>query len=334
MNPQHVSLPAQQRAWCWQKPGEPGDLVLTQLPLVQPGPGEILIANEYIGLNPVDWKLIEKHDQGWQPGQIPGVDGCGRLVARGEGVQLPLGARLAYHQAFVLHGSFAEYTRVRVDAAIPVPEAVSSEQAAAFPCPVLTAWQAISKLPAEADCDLLVSGAGGSVGLIMAQLAVARGWRVWATASPAHHEHLKKLGVIDVFDYHQSDWHERLQQALGPRRLWAICDTVNGAHAEALAHLLGYNGHLVCVQDRIEQAPVPAFSTAISLHEVALGSIHGNGSERDWRQWRSAACTLLQSVADRSLQLPPIQQKPFDQLPEALTLLKQGRQPGKWVIQL
>ncbi len=181
---------------------------------------------------------------------------------------------------------------------------------------------------------MLVIGAGGAVGFYLAQLAAQRGLRVWASAGRRHHATLKALGVSGVFDYHDADWQNQLQAALGERPLHALFDTVSGAHAGSLAHLLGYNGHLVCIQDRQETAPTPAFGTAISLHEVALNSIHAHGQLADRQALRVAGERLLQAVADGSLIAPQRREFAFSALPQALRQLKEGQGAGKWVTRL
>ncbi|WP_053096312.1 alcohol dehydrogenase catalytic domain-containing protein [Frateuria defendens] len=122
------------RAWAWHRAGEAGELTLESRPLREPGPGEVLVANRLVALNPVDWKTIEWAHPSWRPVQVPGVDGMGRIVARGAGVQLPLGMRVAYHQSLARDGSFAEYTCLAADAVLPVPAGVSDEVAAGVPC--------------------------------------------------------------------------------------------------------------------------------------------------------------------------------------------------------
>ncbi|WP_082888362.1 zinc-binding dehydrogenase [Pseudomonas sp. p21] len=144
----------------------------------------------------------------------------------------------------------------------------------------------------------------------------------------------KALGVSGVFDYHDADWQNQLQAALGERPLHALFDTVSGAHAGSLAYLLGYNGHLVCIQNRQETAPTPAFSTAISLHEVALNSIHAHGRLADRQALRVAGERLLQAVADGSLIAPQRREFAFSALPQALQQLKEGQGAGKWVTRL
>ncbi|OQR28478.1 alcohol dehydrogenase [Pseudomonas sp. T] len=321
-------------AWTWTPGAGLDGLILARLPVPTPGPDEVLVANTAIALNPVDWKMIEWGRDDWQQGQVPGVDGVGIVIAVGSEVNLRAGARVAYHQALTRGGSFAEYTLLRARAVYPVPDSLDDATAASLPCPGLTAWQALDKLPACNNRDVLVTGAGGAVGYLLAQLALQRGLRVWVTASAKRREHLLQLGVAGVFDYRDGQWTQHLLEALGPRRLHGIFDTVSGNHAASLAPLLGYNGHLVCIQDRQEGAPLPAFSTAISLHEVALNSIHAHGETFDWQELHAGAEQLMQGVANGQLQAPAKQFFDFTELPEALHRLKSGAGSGKWISRL
>lgn len=322
------------QAWGWTPGAGLDGLQLISKPLAQPGPGEVLVANRAIGLNPVDWKICEWGHPDWHQGTVPGVDGVGVVAAVGAGVDIPLGTRVAYHQSLSRDGSFAEYCLVDAYLLMQLPATIDDSVAAAVPCPAITAWQALAKVPPGASSDVLVIGAGGAVGFYLAQLAVQRGLRVWATAGPQHHAALKALGVVDVFDYHNAQWQAQLHSALGERPLHALFDTVSGAHAASLAPLLGYNGHLVCIQDRQETAPLPAFSSAISLHEVALNSIHTYGRLLDHQALRAAAQQLLQHVADGQLLTPQRRLFDFAELPQALRQLKEGNSGGKWVAQL
>lgn len=327
-------MPTDYNAWSWTEGAGLDGLELIRKPLPQPGPGEVLIANTVIALNPVDWKIIEWGHADWHTGRVPGVDGVGVVVAKGEAVTLKVGTRVAYHQSLSRDGSFAEYCLLAAHAALPIPEAQDDGVAASLPCPGLTALQALDKVPPAGARDVLVVGAGGAVGSLLAQLAVQRGLRVWATASARHHAQLLAQGVAGVFDYRAANWQGELQSRLGERRLHAVFDTVSAAHAHSLATLLGYNGHLVCIQDRQETAPLPAFSSAISLHEVALNSIHAYGSRSDWQQLQQYAEQLMSQTLSGLLQPAPLLEFDFKQLPEKLLALKNGEQHGKWIARL
>lgn len=328
----HLSF--KNRSWVWHERGEPEGLSLEERSVRAPSSGEVLIANHAIGLNPVDWKLIDWGHPAWNPGHVPGLDGAGVVIAAGDHVHIPVGTRVAYHQALGWDGSFADYTAVDARTVFPIPDGMDYVAAAAVPCPSLTAYQAIAKIPSPAGRDILVTGAGGSVGSILAQLAVQAGARVWVTSSPSHRDTLLATGVSGVFDYHDTDWHSHLATALGPRRLYAAIDTVSGKHAASLAKLLGFNGHLVCIQDRVETNPLDAFTTAISLHEIALNSVFDYGTDSDWRDWRLAAASLLDGVQTGKLRLPSIETSAFSSLPATLATLKNGTRKAKFVVTL
>lgn len=321
-------------AWTWGGDSEPTRLKLTRRIFTAPEKDQALILNDAIALNPVDWKSLEWNHPAWSPDHIPGVDGAGRIIAAGEEVMLPIGMRVAYHQDIKRDGSFATHTLLPAKAALAIPDALSGAVAASIPCPGLTAWQALSKFPDAENRDLLVTGGGGSAGLYCIQLALQRGFRVWTTAASRHHARLLTFGVTGVLDYHSSMWREELSGALGGRKLFAAIDTVNEASAQSLSPLLGYNGHIVCIQDRLTWPVVPSFTTAISQHEVALNAIYSHGSLWDWQALREAGADLLQQISLGTLQPAATIPFEFDELPDALQSLKAGTAAGKLVAML
>lgn len=318
-------------AWTWHRNPSPLQLSKEEKSLA-PGDDDVLVENRAVGLNPVDWKLMEGLSPAWQAGQIPGVDGMGIIVPTGKNVAHPRkGSRVMYHTDLRHHGSFARHTLVKANAVIAVPDNISDATAASLPCPGLTAWQAIKKLPDIAGQTVLVNGAGGYVGNLITQLLINHAAHVYVTASERHHKKLSARGVIQAFDYKASGWKEDFRRMLGEKAVHAVFDTVNQQSAISLAGLLGYYGHLVCVQDRIETAPLPAFTTSISLHEIALASIHAYGTAQDLSQLRLAGETLLKQVGNGELQLAAPETVTFDDIPAALEKLKHNNDGTKYV---
>ena len=323
------------QGWTWTTPGNAGQLQLHTVQLAAPAAGEVLVENRLAAVNPVDWKLIESGHPAWQPGQIPGVDGMGVIVALGAGVNhLRLGSRVAYHTDLRCHGSFARHTLVPARALLAVPEALSDEAAASFPCPGLTAWQAIGKLPALHGEALLIAGAGSSVGRFAAHLALARGARVFASASTQHHQALLASGVQAVADYRQDDWLARLREANGGEPFYAAIDVVSSSQSAALAAELGYYGHLVSVLGRVEHNPCEAFTRCLSLHEIALGAQHAHGSNHQWHKLVAAGNAMLAAMADGSLPTAPLTVRPFAELPAVVAEAARHSQGGKWLLRL
>ncbi|MGC4009555.1 MAG: VOC family protein [Pseudomonas sp.] len=323
--------PETSRAWTWQGAAEPSALRLETRQLPTPASGEVLVRNAVIGLNPVDWKVLGGELVDWQPGKVPGVDGAGTVVALGAGVDPRwLGRRVAYHQDLGKPGSFAEHTPVATAVLLRVPEALDFETAASFPCPALTAWQALEKLPLRSADRLLVSGAGGAVGHYLVQLAAERDVQVSAMCHPRHWQRLQEFGAVECLPGPLPDgelWQDGA-------RFHALIDCVGSAHAERLAPSLRANGHLLCIQGRLADWPNPPFGLALSLHEVALGALHRFGDAQDWARLVEAGEGLLKAIAAGQLRSEPLVIGEFEALPEHLEALKHRSFSGKPLIRI
>lgn len=324
MNNVLTTLPAEYPAWVWQGSAVPLDLQMASVPLVFPGADEVLVRNLAIGLNPVDWKVMGGDLTGWQPGKVPGVDAAGVVVAVGEGVpRILVGQAVAYHQSLLKPGSFAAYTPVAVQALLRMPANLDFATAASFPCPGLTAWQAIGKIPERAGRRLLISGAGGAVGNFLVQLSVQRGFEVSVLCNPRHWSRLQALGAKDCF----AD-----VAALASLSFFAAIDSVSAAHAAQLSPCLEVNGHLVCIQGRVEAWPCPPFERAISVHEVALGALHQFGTPKAWAELTDAGSAMLAALGNGQLQGEPLVVQDFQTLPQLLEALRLRNFSGKPVV--
>ncbi|WP_321890206.1 zinc-binding dehydrogenase [Paraburkholderia bannensis] len=322
---------AEHRAWTWQGSAAPLDLKLKHVPMPSPAAGQVLVRNAAIGLNPVDWKVLGGALVDWRAGHVPGVDGAGEVVALGDGVSADwLGRRVAWHTSLHRDGSFAEHTVVDARALLRLPDALDFETAASFPCPALTAWLAIEKVPVKPGQPLLISGAGGAVGQYLVQLAAARGFVVTAMANARHRDRLLALGAADCIDGPLPDggaW-------TGGRGYFAVIDAVSGDHAARMADALRANGHLVCVQDRVAQWPCDPFGLTLSMHEVALGALHQHGDDEAWTQLRTAGEQMLAALAHARLQPQERVVRPFEALAQLLDELRLRSFGGKPVVRV
>ncbi|HGQ7767866.1 TPA: zinc-binding dehydrogenase [Pseudomonas aeruginosa] len=314
------------RAWSWQGSDNPVELKLVDKPMPVLGAGDVLVRNLAIGLNPVDWKVLGGDLVDWKSGHVPGVDGAGIVAAVGEGVPSAwVGQRVAYHQSLARDGSFAEYTAVQARVLLRIPASVDWTCAASLPCPALTAWLALEKLPRSCK-HLLIGGAGGSVAHHLIQLAAGRGLQISVMSHPRHVERLRTLGASQWLN---GPLHAPWQ---GAACFDAVIDTVNVQHAEWLAPSLRANGHLVCVQDRLSASPVPPFTRTLSLHEVALGASHAFGDDRSWRELVSAGESLLDELGAEQWAPDAINEAPFEQLAIHLAGLQNRTYSGKAIV--
>ena len=162
--------------------GGPENQQLSTREAPAPRPGEIAIEVRVAGVNPADAKRRE--GLFGAKGSLPlalGLEAAGVVTALGEGVTgFEIGDDVLGAPARGL-GAFAEHTVLKASAAVHRPPEVACEQAATLPVAGTTAWDlAASAAPGE---TVLVLGAGGGVGRMAVQVAVAAGARVLGVAS-------------------------------------------------------------------------------------------------------------------------------------------------------
>ncbi|SCG57508.1 NADP-dependent oxidoreductase [Micromonospora humi] len=184
--------------------GGPGTIEIIDVPLREPGPGEVRVRVAGAAVNPVDLAVADGffHRLGLihQPRHTGlGWDFAGTVEAAGPGVDLTAGTRVAgvvvgFDRDF---GTWAEQLVVPADGLAVVPDGSDLVAAATVPLNGLAAAQVVDLLgdaPAGAD-RLLVTGAAGAVGAYLLALAPDRGWRVTGLARPADAEFVRSLGA-------------------------------------------------------------------------------------------------------------------------------------------
>jgi NADPH:quinone reductase-like Zn-dependent oxidoreductase len=191
-------------------------LKLLARPIPTPGEGEILVRNHAIAANVVDWKI-----QAWgiivnKYPTVLGSDGAGVVAAVGPGVtKFKVGDRVTGWAGILYSqntdtGAWQTYTILREIATLPLPDSISFEEGSTFPMAYATAAVAIFEnlgLPRPTvpvmpqESGFLIWGGSTSIGTAGIQLAKNMGFKVFAAASPKHHEYLKTLGVTELVDY-------------------------------------------------------------------------------------------------------------------------------------
>ena len=181
--------------------------VLTVDEIATPGPGvgEVRVRLQVAAVNPTDWKSRAHAAPMDFDVQVPGQDGAGVIEAVGPGVDIGrIGERVwVYHAAFQRqYGTAAQFTVVPARQAVPVPDGISIDQAAALGIPYLTAYGCLF---ADGPLDgqtVLVHGGAGAVGHAAIQLARRAGAHVVATvSSEAKGEIAAEAGAHVVVDY-------------------------------------------------------------------------------------------------------------------------------------
>jgi len=193
--------------------GGPETLKLDELPKPSAKATEVLIRIVAASVNPVDYKIR----QGGYLGEdaLPltlGRDVAGVIEAVGHGVDEFKEGDAVYAMLDRAHGGYAEYVAEPVSNCAAKPAKLDFIQAAAVPLAGLTAWQGLFDHGGLKEGQtVLIHGAAGGVGHFAVQFAVATGAKVIATCSGEDMDFVKRLGAVEVIDYHAERFEDRVR---------------------------------------------------------------------------------------------------------------------------
>lgn len=310
--------------------GGPEVLTPVELPAPEPGPGELLVRTDAVGVNYIDTYFRT----GLYPRElpyIPGSEGTGRVVAVGEGVGgVAVGDRVSWAAA---DGSYAEQVLVPAAVAVPVPDAVPAEQAASALLQGMTAHYLLnSTYPAQPGETVLVHAGAGGVGLLLTQLAAAKDVRVITTVSSDEKETLSRgAGAAEVLRY-TDDLAEQVRDLTGGEGVAAVYDGVGAATFESSLASLRIRGTLALFG--AASGPVPPFdlqrlNPAGSLY-VTRPTLAHHVRTREELMWRAGA--VFAAVADGTLTVRVGARYPLAQAEQAHRDLEARRTTGSIVL--
>ncbi len=205
--------------------GGPEVLQLEELPTPRPGAGEALVRVEAAGVNYMDVYTRT----GAYGGEMPltlGSEGAGVVEAVGEGVtDVRAGQRVAWASA---PGSYATHVVARTDKLVPVPDGMSTRDAAAAMLQGMTAHYLVhATFPLKRGDACLVHAAAGGVGLLLVQMAKRAGARVFGTVSTEEKARLaREAGLDEVVFYTREAFDEVVRARTGGRGLDVVYDSV------------------------------------------------------------------------------------------------------------
>ncbi|EFL29058.1 NADPH-quinone reductase [Streptomyces himastatinicus ATCC 53653] len=252
------------RAIRLHKHGGPEVLRDEEVPVPEPGPGEVLVRVHAVGVNPPDWYLRDgltnlppETRPKFSLPVIPGTDVSGVVEAVAADVAgFSIGDEVFGLLRFPsFDGSaYAEYVAAPASDLARKPTGVDHVHAAGAPMALLTAWQFLIELghdhpspfqaarhrpvALDADTTVLINGAAGGVGHFALQLAKWKGVRVIAVASGTHESFLRDLGADEVIDYTKSRPEELVHD------VDLVLDAVGGHESSRFLRTLKRGGSL------------------------------------------------------------------------------------------
>jgi NADPH2:quinone reductase len=205
--------------------GGPEVLQLVELPIPEPGPGQVLIRVEAIGVNFIEIYFRNGVYKSPLP-FTPGSEACGTVEELGPGVTGFKSGEMVASTSVL--GSYAEYALVPAAQLVRVPESLTPEKAAAAMLQGMTAhYLAFSTFPLKKGDTALVHAGAGGVGLLLTQIATRIGARVITTVStPEKTELSREAGASDVILYTEQDFEKEVKRLTGGRGVDVVYDSV------------------------------------------------------------------------------------------------------------
>lgn len=222
--------------------GDPGVLTLHEdAPVPVPARGELLVEVDYVGLNPLDYKIRDGSSGRARGLELPAGTGremVGTVVGTADEADLSeLGARglevgtrvFGMRRMDDARGTAAERIVIAADDLAPVPDETSAEDLPRYAGLALAGLTALAALEDAAELregqTVLVHGGSGGVGQMLIPLALRMGAsRVWATGRASNAERIRELGAEPIA-YDAEDWQRRIDAETDGRGVDVVLDT-------------------------------------------------------------------------------------------------------------
>jgi NADPH2:quinone reductase len=232
--------------------GGPSVLKLEEISAPQPGPGQVLVRNHAVGVNPVDTYLRSNTDnRGPKLPYTPGGDAAGVVEAVGAGVGSVKPGDRVYVGGSV-SGAYAEMSLCNETQVHPLPGKVSFAQGAGMNVPYATAYHALfHRAHGEAGESVLVHGASGGVGIAAVQLARARGMKVIGTAGTERGRRLvSEQGAHHVLDHTASGYLDEIAKLTGGQGVNVVLEMLANVNLQKDLGIIAMGGRIAVIGNR------------------------------------------------------------------------------------
>jgi NADPH:quinone reductase-like Zn-dependent oxidoreductase len=221
--------------------GGPEELKLEEIPVPQPGPGEVLLKVHAAGILQTDWKVRQGHF--FRPMTFPYTPGSalsGTVVALSpEVTQFEIGQRV-FGRATNGNGANAQYAVAPINTLAIKPESITFDQAATFSGGANIAYLTlVEQGNLQPGQRVLIHGGAGSIGTYAIQFAKWKGAHITATAHTSNVEFVRSLGADEVIDYTTT----LFEQAIQPVDL--VLDNVGGDTLQRSLNIVKAGGLII-----------------------------------------------------------------------------------------
>jgi len=308
--------------------GGPEVLSLDSIDDPIPGPGEVLVRVEAIGVNFIEIYQRKGIYKSPLP-STPGEEGAGTVAAVGPGVsEVRVGDRVVSNS---LKGSYAELALADANRLVTIPDDVTARDAAAVMLQGMTAHYLVTSVYALQPGDAcLVHAAAGGVGLLLCQMAKRRNAIVIGTVSSKEKaERARAAGADEVIIYTKQDFAAEVARITGGKLVRVVYDSVGATTFEKSLECLAPRGMMALFGH--SSGVVPPFDPLVLLRRGSLfltrPTLGHYVPTRDELVWRAG--DVLGWVRDGSLKVNIDREVPLVHVGEAHRALEGRRTTGK-----
>lgn len=309
--------------------GGPEVMTLGERPEPVAGPGQVVVKVAAAGVNFID--IYRRSGVYKQPvPYVPGSEGAGTVVAVGEGVhEFATGDHVAWSEG---PGSYAEFTAIAAENAVPVPAGIDLKLAGAVMLQGLTAhYLCRSTFPVGEGTIAVVHAAAGGVGLLLTQMIKDLGGTVVATTSSTEKATLAKEAGADVAATYE-EFPAVVREVTGGRGADVVFDGVGKATFDASLSALRPRGMMVLFGGSSGQVPpfdLQRLNSGGSLF-VTRPTLAHYVADRTELIWR--ASDIFEAITKAALRVRVGAEYPLAAAPQAHEDLSARRTTGKLIL--
>jgi NADPH:quinone reductase len=306
---------------CARLPAVGAPVTIEDVTLPEPGEGEVVVTLDRAGLNPLD--IYAMAGTAGDTTRLPrtlGIEGTGeldgrRVVVHGGGIGL------------IRDGTFGGAVVVPAECAVEIPDSVPAEVAGAIAVAGITAWRVTREVARVDPLDrVLVLGAAGGVGSLVAQLARSAGAVVWAqTGNVAKREFLAGLGVDETVVADAAGLTDAVH-ALAPT---VVFDPLGGAFTPAALAALRPYGRLV------SYGAAAGGSATVDIrpfYRNGMRMLGYGGTLESAARTAEGITSVAAEIAAKRLTIPVAEVIPLDRLADAVEAVRARKVTGKVVL--
>ena len=328
-------LPEQMSAIRQYKAGSA--LIVEQVPIPRPGPGELLIKMDAAPVNPSDLALLAGGYMERSYPFTPGLEGSGTVVAAGSGLfpRLRLGKRVACSPQHASDGTWASYMLTSAMNVAPLPKHISSEQGSMMLVNPMTAM-AFMQIAREGKHRAIINNAAASsLGKMLIRLALSQGIPLINIVRKEEQlETLKSMGATHVLNSSSESFEEDLKALAEDLGATLVLDAVTGSQSSILLNAAPKGSTLLAYARLSGEAILADPGTIMKGEKKITGFLLGN-----WLQTKSLLFKLkfiskVKKALNGDLSSHISRTYPLEKAEEAIAHYREHMSEGKILLKI